>query len=284
MSLSLRCPVCHTPLGTLEPKNGGGAFCPAGHRFDRARQGYLNLLLSNKMNSKKPGDDKQMVQARTRFLDSGHYAPVSSALTRTVKKLVSDADRPVILDAGCGEGYYTDEIHKALPNAIMGGVDISKPAIIQCCRRNREIHWLVASVNDLPVTGNQVDVIVSVFSRCDWQEFSRVLKPSGHVVVVALGEKHLLALREVIYESVRPYPVDKIINNLPDGFLNTENQDIVSNMRLGSSSQILDLLAMTPHYWHVKSAQKVRLSQLSSLVCDIDMRCYVIKYSPNTKC
>ncbi|MER2103811.1 MAG: putative RNA methyltransferase, partial [Pseudomonas atacamensis] len=36
----LACPICSEPLNAVD----NGVVCPAGHRFDRARQGYLNLL------------------------------------------------------------------------------------------------------------------------------------------------------------------------------------------------------------------------------------------------
>ena len=37
----LTCPICSAPLDIAD----NGVACPAGHRFDRARQGYLNLLI-----------------------------------------------------------------------------------------------------------------------------------------------------------------------------------------------------------------------------------------------
>ena len=38
--MSLICPLCSAPLSAVD----NGVACPANHRFDRARQGYLNLL------------------------------------------------------------------------------------------------------------------------------------------------------------------------------------------------------------------------------------------------
>ena len=170
MPITLRCPICQSPLVADEK----GASCQNNHQFDRAKQGYLNLLPSHRMRSKQPGDDKQMIQARTRFLDSGHYGPVAEALAGTLVERLGESRAPAILDAGCGEGYYSEKIHRTLPGAKICGIDISKPAILACCRRNKALQWLVASVSDLPVVDNEIDAVVSVFSRCDWQEFSRV--------------------------------------------------------------------------------------------------------------
>lgn len=276
MSVYLRCPVCSQTLTQLD----NGAACPESHRFDRARQGYLNLLPSHKMRSKNPGDDKRMVQARNRFLDSGCYTPVANALVNATETACNDVDSAVILDAGCGEGYYTALLQKALPNASVCGFDISRPAIQACCRRSKTIDWLVASVNDIPLRADQVDVIISVFSRCDWREFARVLKPGGKVLALAPGEQHLYALRQVIYQQVRPYPVDKLVSDLPKGFSLLKNQSVTGTMTLDSSELILDLLVMTPHYWHVKPEQKQKLAELQSLDCGFDMKLYTIAYTP----
>ena len=232
------------------------------------------------MRSRIPGDDKQMVLARNRFLDSGSYAPVARALVDAAVEACNGVEKPVILDAGCGEGYYTALLKEGMPEASVCGFDISKPAVQACCRRSKNIGWLVASVSDIPLADQQVDVIISVFSRCDWQEFSRVLKPDGKVFVLAPGEQHLYALRQVIYEQVRPYPVDKLVRDLPESFNLLENQPVQGTMALGSPELVLDLLAMTPHYWHVKPAQKQKLAELKNLDCRFDMKLYTIAYTP----
>ncbi|MFP5340714.1 MAG: putative RNA methyltransferase, partial [Gammaproteobacteria bacterium] len=72
----LICPICQAPLSALD----NGVVCAANHRFDRARQGYLNLLPVQHKNSRDPGDNQAMVEARRRFLDGGHYAPLARRL------------------------------------------------------------------------------------------------------------------------------------------------------------------------------------------------------------
>lgn len=273
MTLQLRCPVCHQPLITSKK----GACCENNHQFDRAKQGYLNLLQSHKKRSKNPGDDKMMVQARSQFLEAGHYSPVVSRLVETIEKLTDDIKSPAIFDAGCGEGYYTTEVQNVLANSRVAGLDISKPAVVACSKRSKQVEWLVGSVNDLPVMDAQFDIIISIFSRCDWQEFSRALKPGGHVLVLAPGEKHLLELRQAIYDDVRPYPVDRQVENLPERLRLIHSQPVVEEMHLPDSATIMNLLAMTPHYWHVKPEQKEKLQQLNELNCRLDMRLYTIQ-------
>lgn len=273
MSIQLRCPVCREPLH-IEAK---GASCDNRHQFDRARQGYLNLLPSHKMRSKHPGDDKAMVQARTRFLNAGHYQPVVQQLVKEIRHQTPDKTKLSIFDAGCGEGYYTSEIQQAFAGSEVCGLDIAKPAIQAGCKRNRSVHWLVGSVADLPLADRQFDVIISIFSRCDWQEFIRILKPGGHILVLAPGAQHLLELRQAIYETVRPYPVDKQVEALPDELQLINNTVVETTMSLPDTHTIMDLLAMTPHYWHVKPDQKEILQQLQQLECRLDMRLYTIQ-------
>src|SRR5690625_1451364 len=96
----LICPLCQQALTSIE----NGVSCPAGHRFDRARQGYLNLLPVQHKGSRDPGDNSAMVEARRRFLDAGHYAPLAE---RLVELATADIQPARWLDIGCGEGYYS---------------------------------------------------------------------------------------------------------------------------------------------------------------------------------
>ncbi|MTI12659.1 putative RNA methyltransferase [Sansalvadorimonas verongulae] len=279
MPTPLRCPVCRQPL----LRRDHGAACANRHSFDRARQGYLNLLPSHKKRSASPGDSIEMVQARTRFLDTDLYNAPATALIEAIHASVSDKNQPVIVDAGCGEGYYTTRIADALPKASVTGFDISKPAVVQCCRRktdNADLQWLVASVADIPLPDDSTDVLVSVFSRIDWNEFARLLKPGGQVMVLGPGPDHLLELRQTIYEDVRSYPEDKLLETLPDGFELTSKTTVTDTLNVPDCQTIMDLLAMTPHFWHIKPAQRDKLEALQQLHCRLDMRLYVITYQP----
>ena len=67
----LICPLCSAALGEVD----NGVACPAGHRFDRARQGYLNLLPVQHKKSLDPGDNAAMVGAQAYYESlAGHTA------------------------------------------------------------------------------------------------------------------------------------------------------------------------------------------------------------------
>ena len=105
------CPLCG---GTLV-RQDGAYRCPAGHSFDIAREGHTYLLPVNRKHSKAPGDDKAMAAARSAFLSRDYYAPLRDALCELSVSLTGNA--PAVLDSGCGEGYYTAAIYRALCEA-----------------------------------------------------------------------------------------------------------------------------------------------------------------------
>lgn len=123
----LTCPVCGGALHREERS----LRCGAGHCYDIARQGYVNLLRTNRSKDKRHGDDKRMVDARTAFLDAGYYAPLRDAIAAAATEYTSgDAG---VLDAGCGEGYYTARVLHTLQAR-------GKPLCVRCGHLARCAH------------------------------------------------------------------------------------------------------------------------------------------------
>src|SRR4029077_819806 len=125
----LACPVCGDAL-TL---GASAASCPRGHAFDRARSGYLNLLLSNKKQSAEPGDSQAMMLSRRAFLQAGYYDAMAAAASAAVVDIVEGRSAVQVADLGCGEGYFTARLHAALvvaaPGHVCYGVDVSRPGV-----------------------------------------------------------------------------------------------------------------------------------------------------------
>ena len=109
--MELQCPICAASLQKKERTYG----CDNGHCFDVARQGYIHLLPVQQKHSAQPGDTKEQVLARRAFLDGGFYAPIVQALCALAQKY--NCTGP-ILDAGCGEGYYSSRLADALESYI----------------------------------------------------------------------------------------------------------------------------------------------------------------------
>ena len=115
--MELLCPICAAPLRQTDKT----FRCEAGHSFDMARQGYVNLLPVQNKRSLNPGDTREQVLSRRAFLEAGFYAPIAEALCSAAKEL--NCAGP-ILDVGCGEGWYSAQLSDAL-NAPLVGLDIS---------------------------------------------------------------------------------------------------------------------------------------------------------------
>ena len=110
------CPVCKKRLKKLD----NVLHCQNGHSFDIARKGYVNLLTTNKRNPKNSGDNAEMVKARTNFLDKGYYLPLAERIAQTAQRELGTAKQPMIIDSGCGEGFYID-LSKIPPYALQRG-------------------------------------------------------------------------------------------------------------------------------------------------------------------
>ena len=265
------CPVCR---GALEGGEKGYA-CPNGHCFDRAKEGYVNLLPANQKHSKSPGDDKEMAAARSRFLDSGAYAPLREMLCKLSAEHTGSA--PAVLDAGCGEGWYTAGILEALKKAgkrpRLAGVDLSKPSVRKAARRAPEGEFAVASVYRLPVEDRSVDLVLNCFSPLALEEFARVLRPGGTFLYVTPAARHLWELKQVLYDA----PYLNAEEAIPyEGFRYEAVVPVTAAFRAGGGV-LQDLFRMTPYYWKTPRAGAERLAALRELEITADFRIHVFE-------
>lgn len=247
----LICPLCQAPLAPVDE----GVACPTGHRFDRARQGYLNLLPVQHKKSRDPGDNQQMVEARRRFLDAGHYAPLAARLA----ELAAERHPARWLDIGCGEGYYTARLAEALPGAEGHALDISREAVRRAARRAPQVTWLVASMARVPLAEASCDLLASVFSPLDWQEARRLLAPGGGLLRMGPTREHLYELRERLYDEVRDYDDAKHLAQIPDGMRLAHSETLAYDLQLDEAADRADLLAMTPHGWRATAERRARV-------------------------
>lgn len=123
-----KCPVC----GSFMQHRGKSWSCAQGHNFDMAKSGYVNLLPVNRKHAKNPGDNAVMMRARKNFLDAGHYALLLQALEQAAVRYGRAGG--VLLDAGCGEGYYTEGVSKALAQADLPNGNLRRGYFQECGR------------------------------------------------------------------------------------------------------------------------------------------------------
>ena len=188
----LRCPVCGGGMRSTGP----GVACERGHSFDRARHGQLTLL--GPRGRKHSGDSTDQVESRERVLASGAFDRVAGTLGRAAEKALAGVDRPVILDAGAGTGFYLDRVVRRADHALGIGTEMSVPAARRLARVNPDVAAIVADTWDgLPLADECLDLLQVVFAPRNVPEFARVLRPGGTLVIAVPGPGHLEPLRTV---------------------------------------------------------------------------------------
>ncbi len=245
-------------------KDGSSYYCGGARRhcFDAAKSGYVSLTRA----SGSSGDDREMVRARTAFLDKGYYRPFAEAIADAVE------GASVIVDAGCGEGYYSCRLAE---KAAVYGFDLSKYACDHAAKRaKREANGAffgVSSVFSLPVADASADAVVSLFAPIAEKEFLRVLKPGGKLVIGAAGVRHLYELKQAIYADAYE---NEGRRDLPDGFTLTEHKNVTYTFDCGGED-LRPLFSMTPYAFKTAASDAAKLDALEHLLVTADFDVFV---------
>lgn len=257
------CPVCREKLIV----SGKSYVCPKNHVFDIAKSGYVNLLTAK--NGAVHGDNKFMLHARRDFLEKGYYKSLCNAVCRTVAEYAEI--NSILLDAGCGEGYYTSAVKSGI-RVEMYGIDISKDAVEMASKRKSGVNFAVASVFNIPVQSESCDILLTMFAPYCKDEYARVLKNDGYMIMVIPSENHLWELKKAVYDkpyknSVKPYELD--------GFRHISTEKVHFNMRIDNSADIQSLFSMTPYYYKTGKSEQERLNALEILETQADFEVLV---------
>lgn len=261
----LSCPFCKSTL----TKKGGSLICGGErhHCFDIAKSGYVSLTQA----SGTSGDDKQTVRARTEFLDKGHYKKFAEALSEEI--FSADSKAPTVIDAGCGEGYYTNYFAKK--GACIYGFDLSKFACDKGARRAKSeqnnAFFGVSSVFELPIKDECADVIISLFAPIAEKEFTRVLKPGGLLILGAAGVNHLYELKKAVYENAYQ---NEGRRDLPEK-LDLKKEKKITYKFTASKEELESLFLMTPYAFKTSISDKEKISRIESLEITADFDIFV---------
>lgn len=264
------CPKCEGKLNIEENR----AVCKNGHSYDKSRGGYYNLLLGRAGGTH--GDNREMVLARRAFLGAGYYAP----LARYLSSLVDDytPSGGAILDAGAGEGYYTDFIERHIfgrdGESDVSAFDISKDAVREISKKNPRISLAVAGSYHMPVADESFDSVINTFSPLALSETLRVTKKGGHFIMAIPGEMHLFDLKSVIYDT--PYK-NQVDDTYLQGFELVLDEPLSYKFMLETPEQIMNLFMMTPYAYRTKPSDRAKVEGLKKLECTADFRIFVYK-------
>ena len=226
----LICPVrdCQQALAPADRR----LLCPRGHSFDVARTGYINLLQPQDRRSKNPGDTAAAVAARRRLHDRGSTAPLLAAIANLAAPTAHD----VVLDAGCGDGFYLGSLAQQC-SCQAHGVDISVPAVDAAARRYPSCQWIVANADrQIPYADSTFPLVLSITARMNAPEFRRVLRSDGRLLVAIPAPEDFIELRGATRDRV-----ERTVETFRPAFKLSTHQRVSTVADLDSAS-VLDIL------------------------------------------
>jgi 23S rRNA (guanine745-N1)-methyltransferase len=263
----LRCPLDGDPV-TLD---GRTLRCPAGHAFDLARQGYVNLVTGRDPGT---GDDAGMVAARQAVLDAGRFATLSRALADTVAdatrtdprtdpRAASDAGSgvtEVVVDLGTGTGHHLAAVVDRSDHLVGVGLDLSKAAARRAATRHPRVGIAVADVwRTLPIGTATASVVTCVFAPRNGPEIARILDPAGVLVVATPTPRHLAEIVGPLgLLTVDPRKDERLATTLGDDLEPAGEDRTVEETWTLDHDEVATVVAMGPSADHLGAADLAR--------------------------
>lgn len=276
----LRCPLCRTAMN----RDGNTLRCEAGHCFDLAKEGYVNLLPPGKGKNARTGDEKDMLRARRDFLAGGYYAPISTGIAELLKQHLPEGET-VLCDSGCGEGWHTLLYTGLLAedgkrDVLAVGFDASKYGAA-CGMKNARREGFACEIGangspfagffpgnlfSLPLADGSVSAVISMFAPVAVEENLRVLRDDGILVTAASGREHLREMRELLYTDVH------YEEKLPvyAGFTQIAGETVRYTVTLPDTVTIGNLFMMTPFYYKTTAEGRQRLLEKDTLTVTVE--------------
>lgn len=244
----LVCPKCRQEL----IKNDKTYRCENNHCYDISKQGYTTLLLKS---CKQSGDNKLMVNARTEFLNKHYYDNLLNFINVAIKEI----NPKCIVDAGCGEGYYTNHL-LVDDNCDIFGFDMSKDALKYASKHSSgHANYFLSSIFDLPISDESCDLLLNIFAPCASYEFKRIMSEDAILIKVDPASKHLYELKEELYENPYLNP-DKTLKD----FNLIYQQEITYKVNI-NNEDLNNLITMTPYVYKSSKEALDKLKKLENL-------------------
>ncbi len=274
----IRCPVC----GRGFASDGRTLYCVGGerrHSFDFASSGYVNLLSPGKGRNAHTGDDREMIGARARFLDTGCYGRISEEIGKLISEITECSGKREIVcaDCACGEGYHTCNIYKTIAeNGIVPHIaafDASKYGAARGAKRasriaDADIFFAAGNIFSLPLADSSVDFALSIFAPIAWDEMKRILKPDGKLVVASSGARHLFELRRALYDD--PREASGEVKRREDFVLESERTVSYAASAEGNEN-VTALFGMPPFCYRTSKSDAEKLSSLDRLDVTVEV-------------
>lgn len=243
----LLCPACGSGMEGC----GGAIRCKAGHSYDVAKEGYVNLL----RRAVRAKYDTRLFQARRRVAEAGLWEPLLDAIS----DMIADGPKLRLLDAGCGEGSHLYGLLRRLEEkgcAVQGyGMDLAKEGVRMGAKRWPEAFWCVGDLAAAPFRSGCFDALVNVLAPSNYREFRRLLKPGGRLVKVVPNAGHLIELRRALYPDMKEEPgeADRTAQLFAGRLADARRFRLSYRVRM-DDERAGDLLRMTPLSWGTGAA------------------------------
>ena len=257
------CPICQENLTLVE----SSLKCNNRHSFDLAKFGYVNLAPQIKQSANY---DKENFQNRQQILEAGFYQAILDAVSDL---LASSKTTKIILDIGCGEGFYSRKLQERHPDKTLYAFDISKDSVQIAANSepNWAVNWFVGDLARLPIKDASMNILLDIFSPANYGEFRRVLSKDGILIKVIPTENHLKEIRQRVQNQLtnKDYSNQDIKNHFQEHFTILSSQT-VSLTKPITADQLQALLSMTPLLFHVDQT-KIDWSQLTEITIEAEI-------------
>lgn len=255
-----RCPTCHQMMHAQEK----ALVCLEGHRFDVSKKGTLYFL----NHQIKTDYDREMFEHRRKLIVHGMYQPLLDLLQPFCQN-------QRILDVGCGEGSFLQQLNEQATLLPSVGFDISKEGVYLASDYGENVFWCVADLTNLPFQEDRFTTILNIFSPSNYQEFQRVLVDGGQLIKVVPRSGYLKELRAAFYpedEKKQHYSNQAVVEKFQETFRESERQTLTYVFDIPESCQ-LSLLEMSPLEWGVSMEIKETLQKkpLKRITIDLDI-------------
>lgn len=239
-----QCPLCGKKLSMQE----NSLICPQGHNFDISKKGYVDFILNNRQ---QKNYDRASFENRHLILEHGMYDHIANKLLL----LLSDVNIKNILDVGCGEGYYSKKIADLTAKNVLA-FDISKDSIQLAAKGpNTPVKWFIGDLAHLPIQNQSIDGIVDIFSPANYDEFKRILRPTGYIFKVIPNQYHVQELRQQAKDQLQQekYSNKKVLDYFEEHYQLVEEIDATKTYEV-SAEERKAFINMTPLLFNVDSS------------------------------
>jgi len=251
------CPLCRSTMVVKERS----FECKKGHCFDVSAKGYVNFIPAHRHTSY----DKNLFVSRKRMLESGIY----DCIVEEVKKY-ADGCGKVILDAGCGEGYFARKFLFDNGCDILA-VDIEKDAVKMAAAGGGEICWTVADIANMPFADSSTDVLLNILSPANYAEFGRIIKKEGIIIKVVPGKNHLIELRRAVAGALRnvEYTNENVVEHF-EKRLKLIGRSKLSLLKNIDKALLEDLFTMTPMTRDIDKGS-IKMNGINKVTVDLEV-------------